>query len=78
MPYKLFVGTAIGERLNTHSKFCVFWPGALSTRHLWRAIGLADVYTCKCFSESMGSRLGSPGQKALPAMNEFTLLWIFA
>ena len=25
------------------------------------------------FSESMGSRFGGPGQKALQAMNEFTL-----
>ena len=33
---------------------------------------------CKCFSESMGPRFGSPGQKALTAMNEFTLFWIFA
>ena len=56
----------------------MFWVGALSTRHPWRAIGRADVYTRKCFSESMGSQFGGPGQKALTAMNEFTLLWIFA
>ena len=68
----------IGEHLNAHSDLCVFWPGALSTRHPWRAIGRADVYTRKCFSESMGSWFGGPGQKALPAMNEFTMLWIFA
>ena len=37
-----------------------------------------DVYTRKCFSESEGTRFGGPGQKALPSMNEFTLLWIFA
>ena len=32
-----------------------------------------DVYTRYRFSESLGSRLGGPGQKALQAMNEFTL-----
>ena len=53
---------------------CVFWLGTLSTRHPWRAIGRADVYTHKCFWESMGLRFGSPGQKALPSMNEFTLV----
>ena len=37
-----------------------------------------DVYTRKCFSESEGTRFGGPGRKALPSMNEFTLLWIFA
>ena len=78
MSYKLAMFCWNGERLNTHSDFCVFWPGALLTRHPWRAIALADVCTHKCFSASMGSRFSSPGQKALPAMNEFTLLWIFA
>ena len=56
----------------------VFWPGALSTRHPWRAIVRADVYTRNRFSESVGSWFSGPRQKALPAMNEFTLLWIFA
>ena len=37
-----------------------------------------DLYTRNHFLESMGSRFGGPGQKALQAMNEFTLLWIFA
>ena len=60
----------IRDRLNAHSDFCVFWPGALSTRHPWRAIVRADVYTRKCFLESMGSLFGSPRQKAI---NEFTL-----
>ena len=32
-----------------------------------------DVYTRHRFSESLGSRLGGPGQKALQATNEFTL-----
>ena len=75
---QFFLGTAIGEHLNTHSDFCVFWPGALSTRHPWRVIALADVYTHNRFSEFEGTRIGAPGQKALPSMNEFTLLWIFA
>ena len=34
---------------------------------------LPDAYTRNCFSESMGSRFGGPGQKALQTMNEFTL-----
>ena len=37
-----------------------------------------DVYTRKCSSESEGTRFSGPGQKALPSMNDFTLLWIFA
>ena len=37
-----------------------------------------DVYTRHRFSESLGSRLGGPGQKALQAMNEFTLFVDFA
>ena len=54
-------------------RFLRVWPGVLSTRHTWRAIVLPDVYTRNCFSESVDSRFGGPGQKALPAMNEFTL-----
>ena len=59
-------------------RFLCVWPGDLSTRHTWRAIVQPDVYTRNCFSESMGSRFGSPGQKALQTMNKFTLLFIFA
>ena len=55
----------IGEHLNAHSDCCVFWPGALSTWHAWRAIVALDLYTRNHFSESMGSRFGGPGQKAL-------------
>ena len=54
-------------------RFLCVWPGDLSTRHAWRAIIVADLYTCNRFSESMESRLGGPGQKALQTMNEFTL-----
>ena len=39
----------------------------------WRFIVAIDVYTRNRFSEFLGSRLGGPGQKALQAMNEFTL-----
>ena len=59
-------------------RFLCVLAGALSTRHACRAIVALDLYTRSRFSESVGSRFGSPGQKALPAMNEFTLLWIFA
>ena len=75
---QLFLEQLIGDRLNAHTDFCVFWPGALSARHACRAIVALDLYTRNRFSESVGSRFGGPGQKALPAMNEFTLLWIFA
>ena len=56
---------------------CVL-AGALSTRHACCAIVALDLYTRNRFSESVGSRFGSLGHKALPAMKEFTLLWIFA
>ena len=45
-------------------RFLRVWPGALSTRHMWRAIVRPDVYTRNCFSESMG---------ALQVINKFTL-----
>ena len=62
------------DAVHTHIPFCLrVWPGAVSTRHTWRDIVWDDVYTCKCFSESEGTRFGGPGQKALPSMNEFTL-----
>ena len=62
------------RRIFKHAfRFLHVWPGALSTRHAWRAIVLPDVYTCNCFSESMGSRFDGPGHKALQTMNEFTL-----
>ena len=80
MPYKpaiFFFQPLIDGRLNTHSVFLRVWPGAVSTRHTWRDIVRDDMYTRKCFSESKGTRFGGPGQKALPSMNEFTLLWIF-
>ena len=70
---QIFVVPPIRERLNTHSDFCVFLPEDLSTHHAWRAVVAADVYTRHCFSESMESRLGGPGQMTLQAMNEFTL-----
>ena len=81
MPYKdaILFEWPIGERLNTHSDLCVFWwVGALSTRHACRAIMAVDLCTRNRFSESMGSRFSGHRQKALPGMNEFTLLWIFA
>ena len=71
------LGWPIGQHLNTHSVFLRVWPGAVSTCHTWHDIVRDDMYTCKCFSESEGTRFGGPGQKALPSMNEFTLLWNF-
>ena len=59
-------------------RFLRVLPKAVSTRHSWLWQTLDDVYTRRCFSESEGTRFGAPGQKALPSVNEFTLLWIFA
>ena len=66
----------IGGRLNTHSVLRVL-PVAVSTRHSWLWQMWDDVYTRNCFSESEGTCFGAPGQKPLPSMNEFTILWIF-
>ena len=55
-------------------RFLCVLAGALSTRHACRAMVALDLYTRNnCFSQSVGSWFGGPGQKALPAMNEFTL-----
>ena len=59
-------------------RFLRVFPEAVSTRHSWLWQTLDDVYTRRCFAESEGTRFGAPGQKALPSVNEFTLLWIFA
>ena len=53
-------------------------PVAVSTCHSWLWQTWDDVYTRSCFSEFEGTHFSAPGQKALPTMNEFTLLWIFA
>ena len=66
----------IGERLYTHSDFLCVVAGRLVNMPCvayWHAIMAVDVYTRHCFSESVGPRLGGPGQKALQAMNSFTL-----
>ena len=60
-----------GERLNTHSDFCKFCRKTCQ-HATWHAIIAADVYTRNHFSESMGSRLGGPGQMTLQTMSEFT------
>ena len=63
----------IDERLYTHSDFFVFLSNTplVACHHGDRHV---HVYTTRHrFSESLGSRLGCPGQKALQAMNEFTL-----
>ena len=46
-------------------------PEAVSTRHSWLWQTLDDVYTRRCFSESEGTRFGTPGQKALLSGNEW-------
>ena len=79
-PYKhaISFGTADRRASKCALRFLCVLAGALSTRHAWRAIVALDLYTRQSFSKSMGSQFDGPGQKALQAMNEFTLLWIFA
>ena len=60
-----FCATDRGTSIHAFRFLCVF----AETRHAWCTIMTIDVHR---FSESLGSRLG-PGQKALQAMNEFTL-----
>ena len=59
----------------THIPFFVCFAGRLvnTSRVACHAIMAIDVYTPHRFSESLGSRLGGPGHKALQAINEFTL-----
>ena len=54
-------------------RFLCVLAGALSTCHAWLAIVVLVLCTRNRLSESMGSRLCGPGQKALQAMNELTL-----
>ena len=57
----------------TRHVWCAIMAIDVYTRHVWCAIMAIDVYTRHRFLESLGSRLGGPGQRALQAMNEFTL-----
>ena len=79
-PFKLAIlfWTADQRTFEHAFRFLRVLPEAVSTRHSWLWQTLDDVYTRRCFSESEGTRFGAPGQKALPSVNEFTLLWIFA
>ena len=45
----------------------------MTCKHACRSIMAVDVYTRHRFSESLGSRLSGPSQKALQTMNEFPL-----
>ena len=67
----------IREHLNTHSDFCVFWrePCQHATHGVpsWH---LTCIHAIVSLSPWGHGSVG-PRQKALPAMNEFTLLWIF-
>ena len=69
---KMFV-PPIGERLNMHSDFCVFWRLTCQHATRWRDINLDDVYTRIYFSESTRPRLSGSEQLAQQTMNEFTL-----
>ena len=70
-PYKhaISFGTADRRVSKRAFRFVYVLAGALSTRHACRAIVALDLYTRNHFSESVGSRFGGPGQKALAAMN---------
>ena len=76
--HAIFVLTACRTACKHAFRFLRVLPEAVSTRHSWLWQTLDDVYTRRCFSESEGTRFDAPGQKALPSVNEFTLLWIFA
>ena len=76
--HAIFFSTACWTACKHAFRFLRVLPEAMSTRHSWLWQTLDDVYTRRCFSESEGTRFGAPGQKALPSVNEFTLLWIFA
>ena len=69
--HAIFVSTAC--RTACKHAFCFFRvrPEAVSTRHSWLWQTLDDVYTRRCFSESEGTRIGAPGQKALSSVNEW-------
>ena len=76
--HKILFSTACRTACKHAFRFLRVLPEAVSTRHSWLWQTLDDVYTRRCFSESEGTRFGAPGQRALPSVNEFTLLWIFA
>ena len=67
MPYKPAICFSTADRRDVLTRIPVFCE-----------IVRDGVYTRKCFSESEGTRFGGPRQKALPSMNEFTLLCFFA
>ena len=75
--HAIFFSTADRTACKHAFRFLRVLPEAVSTRHSWLWQKLDDVYTRRCFSESEWTRFGAPGQKALPSVNEFTLLWIF-
>ena len=77
-PYKHAIGTADQRASKRAFRFLCVLAGALSTRHACRVVVAPDLRTHNHFSESMGPWFGGPEQKALSAMNVFTLLWIFA
>ena len=76
--HAIFFLTACRTACKHAFRFLRVLPEAVSTHHSWLWQTLDDVYTRRCFAESEGTRFGAPGQKALPSVNEFTLLWIFA
>ena len=76
--HAIFFPTACRTACKHAFCFLRVFPEAVSTRHSWLWQTLDDVYTRRCFAESEGTRFGAPGQKALPSVNEFTLLWNFA
>ena len=75
-PFKhvIFFSTACRTACKHAFHFLRVLPEAVSTRHSWLWQTLDDVYTRRSFSESEETRIGAPGQKALPSVNEFTLV----
>ena len=63
----------IVESVLTRIPIFASFVGRLVNTPLVTCHSSADVYTRNRFSESMGSRLGGPGQMALQTTSEFTL-----
>ena len=80
-PYKhaIFLGTVYRRASKRTFQFlCVFGGSLVNMPHMACHRGAWLVYMRNHFSESMGSQFVGPEQKALQAMNTFSLLWTFA
>ena len=61
--HAIFFSTACRTACKHTFRFLRVLPAAVSTQHSWLWQTLDDVYTCRCFSESEGTRFGSPDKR---------------